>query len=183
MRFDSPWPTIIAIIGAALVIMLALSSCGSKLPKDMRIEPTATAEPTQVAAQPGAFKGSTVLWGGRIVSLRPGPEGTEFEVLQFELDSSDRPEPGQHTGGRFLARTRAFLDPALYAPGREITVAGVIGDIVTRPVGERPYAYPVVVTDKVHLWPERTARYPYYDPYYDPWGPRFYFGYGVYRHW
>lgn len=180
MNFDSPWPAVIAIVGAAVIIILVLSSCGSKLPKDMRIEPTTVAEPAQVADQPGAFKGSTVLWGGRIVSLRPGPEGTEVEVLQFELGSSDRPQPGQHTGGRFLVRTRAFLDPALYAPGREITVAGTLTSTETRSVGERPYVYPVVESDKIYLWPERA---PYDARYYDPWGPQFYFGYGMYRYW
>lgn len=180
MNIDPFWARLLAIIGAALVAALVLSSCGSKLPKDMRIEPTTLAEPSQVAERPGAYEGSTVLWGGRLVSIQPGPQGTTLEVLQFELNSSDRPEPGQYTGGRFLARTMAFLDPALYAPGREVTVSGTITGVETQPVGERPYTYPVVEAADIHLWPERE---PYDARYYDPWGPRFYFGYGMYRQW
>ncbi|EMG36915.1 starvation-inducible outer membrane lipoprotein [Desulfocurvibacter africanus PCS] len=180
MNIDPFWARLLAIVAAAFVAALVLSSCGSRLPKDMRITPTTLADPLQVAERPGAYTNSTVLWGGRIVSLRPGREGTELEVLQFELNSSDRPESSQRTGGRFLVRTPAFLDPALYAPGREVTVAGTLEGSETRPVGERPYVYPVVASNDVYLWPERA---PYRDPYYDPWGPRFYFGYGVYRYW
>lgn len=180
MDTDPFWSRLFTIIGAAVVAALVLPSC-SGLPKDMRITPTTLADPSQVAEKPGVYAESTVLWGGRIVSIRPGREGTELEVLQFELDSSDRPKQSQRTGGRFLVRTPAFLDPALYAPGREITVAGTLEGSATRNVGERPYVYPVVASGDIYLWPERD---PYPSPYYyDPWGPRFYFGYGVYRYW
>jgi len=178
---DCLWLTrALKLTGVLVALVLVLSCCGSRLPKAMRTQPTTLAEPSQVAQQPGEFTGSTVLWGGRILGLAPGRQGTELEILQFELDSSDRPRPGQHTGGRFLLRTRAFLDPALYAPGREITVAGAIEGHAERNVGQHPYVYPVVVSDRIHLWPERT---PSDARYYDPWGPRFYFGYGMYRYW
>ena len=86
--------------------------------------------------------------------------------------------------GRFFARVAGFLDPAVYAADREVTVYGIVEEVVKRNIGEKPYSYPTVRSERLYLWPVRLAvPYGYYpDPYwYDP----FYYPYRYrpYHHW
>ncbi len=70
------------------------------------------------------------------------------------------------TRGRFIAVSKQFLDPTVYARGRVITVVGeVIGDSV-KPLGAMVYRYPLLEVEAVHLW----------EPSY---GPRYHVAVGV----
>jgi outer membrane lipoprotein len=118
--------------------------------------------------------GERVRWGGKIVSVTPGKDSTCFEILSRPLDRQARPVDADDNFGRFVACASGFYDPAVYAPGREITVTGMVAEPMMRKVGEYEYRYPVVTAETVHLWPKRDyVRYePWYDPWYDPWwGP------------
>ena len=90
------------------------------------------------------------------------------------------------SAGRFIAVIDGFLDPALYAEDREITVSGVVEDAVTRKIGDYDYTFPRVRVNNYLLWPPR----PEYDPrtypppwYYDPWYPGYpyYYPYRYYH--
>lgn len=115
-------------------------------------------------AQAGHAIGATVRWGGEIIATHPKPMRTCVEVLAAPLDASTRPRAG--TGDtdrtRFLACKGSFLDPAIYGPGRELTVTGVIEALESRSIGEYKYLHPVVNADAVHLWEE--AREPILPP-------------------
>ena len=82
------------------------------------------------------------------------PGETEIELLARPLDSGDAPERSDGSPGRFLARTPHFLDPAVYARGRRITVLGTVTGSEERQVGELPYRYPVVAAERIKLWPK-----------------------------
>jgi outer membrane lipoprotein len=80
-----------------------------------------------------------------------------------------------HSDGRFVACSKGFFDPEVYAKGRDLTVTGSLNGTEQHKVGEYNYTFPQVSADQVYLWPERNY-YPggYYGwgPYYDPfWGP------------
>ncbi len=60
------------------------------------------------------------------------------------------------TNGRFLVRTPEFLDPAIYAPGRRLTVLGTVAGRSERRVGDLPYVYPVISAERIKLWPKET---------------------------
>ena len=66
------------------------------------------------------------MLGGEVLVTIPRAGDTEIEVLAHRLDSGDAPERGDSSSGRFLVRTREFLDPAIYARGRRITVLGTV---------------------------------------------------------
>lgn len=57
---------------------------------------------------------------------------------------------------RFLVSTREFLDPAIYAPGRRLTVLGTVAGRSERRVGDLPYAYPMISAERIKLWPKET---------------------------
>src|SRR5262249_36839351 len=121
--------------------------------------------------------GEAVRWGGEIVKARPGRGETCFEVLSKPLDRAARPRPVDETLGRFVACSAGFYDPAIYAAGRELTVAGTLAETSDRKVGDSQYRFPVVRADAVYLWPKRGPRPYYYDPWDDPfWRPYPYWG-------
>ncbi|AOV16013.1 hypothetical protein BJI67_02040 [Acidihalobacter aeolianus] len=136
--------------------------------------PYAAVTPQMAAA--GTDTGSRVRWGGVIVDVHPEKARTCFEVLGLPLDGDGRPEREHSLSeGRFIACSPGFYDPALYAKGREITVAGDITKVETHHIGGYAYRFPVVDAGAPHLWPrELPVRYLpgpcWNDPFCGPWG-------------
>ena len=90
----------------------------------------------ELRTNPEALKGRTVILGGEILHTTNLREGTRIEILQRPLSESEMPKLTDNTGGRFMAFCKDYLDPAVYAPRRRITVAGqVLGSYVGK-VGE-----------------------------------------------
>jgi len=101
---------------------------------------------------PDAYKGSVVLLGGQIISTTVKANETWVEVLQKPLDYDQKPSDADQSFGRFLVRFQGFLDPAIYASGRKLTVAGQVEGKVVRPLKEINYAYPVLAAREHYLW-------------------------------
>jgi len=144
----------------------------------------------ELRTDPEALKGRTVILGGEILQTSNLREGTRVEVLQRPLSDSETPRLTDTTGGRFMAFCSEYLDPAVYAPRRRITVAGRVLGSYTGKVGEVDYTYPLVSCEEIHLFPtasaelRRQAAYPWWygDPYFYPWtiGPYPYAFWGPY---
>ena len=106
-----------------------------------------------------------------------------MEVLQKPIDFQDRPTELDRSGGRFLALSDEYLDAALYAEGREVTVAGVVEGKRVQRLDEIDYSYPLIRVKKIHLWHKRTDE-PYgYSPRFHHWySPWWYPYHGWYRY-
>ena len=92
-----------------------------------------------------------------------------MEVLQQPLDRNQKPTDTDVSYGRFLVRFEGFLDPAIYAGGKNVTVLGEVAGKRVQPLKEMEYTYPVLIPREHHLWkPE--------DPYS---GPSFHIGIGI----
>ncbi len=111
----------------------------------------------ELVANPQAHAGQVVLLGGYIIQTRNLPEASEVEVLEAGLDGDQRPQGEDTSQGRFLARLPGWRDPAIFSPGRQITVAGRVSGSQRRPVGQVQYRYPVLEALDWHLWPGRQA--------------------------
>ena len=122
-----------------------------------------------------------VRWGGVIIGTRPDNDETCIEILSKPLDTSLRPLNSDRSQGRFVACKPEFLDPEVFAQGREVSITGELIRLDERKVGDYDYQYPIVAMDVVYLWPERPdviLREPAF--YYWPgFHPRFYH----YRRW
>jgi outer membrane lipoprotein len=130
----------------------------------------------QLRASPEAYQDRMVILGGEIIQTHNVPEGTLLEVLQKPLDAAERPLLTDYTEGRFMALCERYLDPAVYAKGRNITVAGRVLGTRTGQVGELEYTYPLIACAELHLWPPVAPVTPYYAyPWY--WGPYRFWGY------
>ncbi|WP_051185007.1 Slp family lipoprotein [Desulfatiglans anilini] len=106
-----------------------------------------------LAADPGAFSGTTVILGGQVVETKNLPGKSLIFVVQRAIDSRQKPKPDSESRGRFLISVEGFLDPAIYRAGRWITVVGTVAGSETRPLGEIQYTYPVIAEREHHLWP------------------------------
>jgi outer membrane lipoprotein len=156
-----------------IALAAALGGCAT-VPHEIAGDNFAAVTPEQAVSQNAA--GQRVRWGGEIINVEPRADATCFEVLSRELYSDARPSNHHdHSDGRFVACSKGFFDPEVYAKGRDLTVTGSLNGTEQHKVGEYNYTFPQVSADQVYLWPERNY-YPggYYGwgPYYDPfWGP------------
>lgn len=157
------------ILACALALWVLTGCSPQVISREALLLTDQTAPFAAVRENPAAHVGRHLLVGGAVARISNTPEGAELEVVQFPLGSSDRPDEKKGSGGRFLARSRAFLDPLIYKPGRLVTLVGKVTGEVTRPLEGVNYRYPVLEVREIHPWkPE--------DPYAPP---PFHFGIGV----
>ena len=128
-------------------------------------------------AQPEAYLQTRVRWGGAIARVDNRREETWLEIVEQPLGNNGRPTGADASAGRFLARVPGFLDPAIYAAGRSITVVGPLTGTVPGQVGDYRTTFLVVTVEFHRLWPERRAPEVIYVP--DPfwYGPGYPWGY------
>lgn len=156
----------LSLLAAALV----LAGCATA-PKPLQGD-YAAALPEATAAPAGK-----VRWGGEVIRVDTDADRSCFEVLARPLDGRARPQRGDHNGGRFLACRKGFYDPAVFTPGREITVVGQVDGSELRKVGDYDYRYPRVAADVIYLWNEPRRDY-YADPWFHAWDPFWYRPFG-----
>jgi len=156
-----------------LFLAMAIAGCASDIPRPIREAPAESASHTQALMNPEQYHGVAVRWGGVIATVENRQAETWIEIVERPLDADGQPRATDKSAGRFLARVQGFLDPAIFAAKRLVTVAGSLEDNHTRNIGEHPYTYPVVHVEHIYLWPipPKAAHY-YRSPYwYDPWYP------------
>ncbi|HEX9019782.1 MAG TPA: Slp family lipoprotein [Nitrospirota bacterium] len=123
---------------------------------------------------PDAFGGKLLILGGTIDQITNEKQGTLIEVVQKQLDYWGKPQRTQKAGGRFLAFYPGFLDPMVYAPGRDITVAGVVQGTTSPMLENRQFNYPVLLMKEIRLWERGQPSWDkpsWLDPLYDPDSP------------
>ena len=127
----------------------------------------------RLRTDPHAYEGRMVLLGGVIVSTTNEEKGTCIEIYQTAMNSRGRPVKRDQSLGRFRAFTPDFLDSAIYAEGRSVTVAGIARGADAGRLGESPYLFASVEIREIYLWPIEPARVyvPCYGPFWDPWWP------------
>lgn len=155
------------LIVLLLVILPALGGCGHVISREARRAVDKEVAFARVKADPEAFIGRTLLLGGVIVDTAVERTGTTLEVFRWRLDSWGEPAAVDEDGGRFLVHTDRFLDPALYAPGRLVTLTATVAGQQTRPLGPTTYTYPVFTLGEIYLWdtPFRYGLYPHPNVY------------------
>ncbi|MDN5753523.1 MAG: Slp family lipoprotein [Nitrosospira sp.] len=167
-----------------LSCLLLMGAC-SGLPERVRNVPVSDVSYVQARQNLSSYKGTSVRWGGVIVDVENEENFTLVEVLSYPQSSYGRPQLRKESGGRFVIQSSEFLDPAVYAKDKEITVAGTIEGDVERVIGKKRIRMPLVSSKALYLWPAYQS-YPYYGGYggYGGYGHfggfNPYFGYGYY---
>ncbi len=145
----------------APLLALALAGCASNpISRELREEAAGQPGFAEIARDPSAYQGRTIVVSGVVLGAFPRKEGgTVLEVLQVPADDGGRPTDPDRSQGRLLVRDERRLDPAVYRPGREVAVAGPIVGTETRDIpGGGTITYPVVEARELHLFPPRESR-------------------------
>ncbi len=158
-----------------LLTIVGLAGCGSVFPDALLRGVDRSLTLGVLRGDPDRYRQARVVLAGEIISTRPTTGPTEIEVLARPLGESDAPRRTDQSEGRFLVVAPDFLDPAVYASGRRVSVVGTVTGTEDRSLGERSYPYVVIRPDQIYLWARDFAGgpYPYAGPYpyYRPYWP------------
>ena len=149
-------------------IVLILIGCAAGISKQTRSQVTYQGSFSELKRQTPDLIGEIVLYGGKIIATENHEGTTTLTILQLPLDNRDRPQDNDRSQGRFLVFTDQFLDPAVYAEGYLVTVAGKLVSTETGLIGELEYHYPKIKAQEIKLWKPQGYM-----------GPRIRFGVGV----
>jgi outer membrane lipoprotein len=174
-------------MGKSSFVLILLSglmaACASPIPHEIRTPLSDAPSLGEARTDTQAGIGRRVRWGGTIVEVENMEKDTWIQVVSRPLDRDGAPQATDSSEGRFFARIDGFLDPAIYAADRDITVTGVLEQGLSRKVGEYPYLLPVVHAPHYYLWPRKAAyRRPDYvhdwiPPFWSPWYGYPWYGY------
>lgn len=148
-------PTLAALAALLMTAFVLSAGCGtSVVPPELEAQVDKGLSLSTVQLNPGQYQGKTVLWGGRILKVINKSRGSLLEVLQFPLDSDDRPDDSSASQGRFVVSMSGFFDPAVYSQDRAVTVVARVTGAVEAPVGQYAYTFIYLRGDMVKLWPQ-----------------------------
>lgn len=153
-----------------MAAVLLLAGCAHVISKEVLQEVDTSVSFVQLSKDPEAYQGKTVLVGGDVIETQNLSDKTLVVVLQRPLGRLGEPGAGDVSEGRFIIQAPGFLDPAIYSPGRKLTLAGTVVGKEVRPLGEIEYTYPVIEKQELYLWPEEE---------YASDEPKVHFGIGV----
>lgn len=175
---------------ASMSALALLAGCMT-MPAELN-QPVSAVALGDVKAARAPMSGQSVRWGGVIAAVENRNNETWLEIVEQPLNDVGRPRMVDHSAGRFMVKVPGFLDPSIYAKGREFTAVGALDGTYRATIGtDYHYDYPVVASSSYFLWPPRVETETYYvDPVfsgyygYGPgyWGPyyRGYYGPGWY---
>ena len=146
-----------ALAFCAIAVFAAVAGCASKFSHEALDRVDRGIPFMQLQANPDAFRGKWVMEGGYIIETRNAHDGTYIEVLETPLDRQGRPLDTDQTGGRFIISSKQFLDPAVYHPGKPVSVIGEVSGQEVRLLGEVKYRYPVLTPQELHVWEPRSS--------------------------
>ncbi|GAB6183148.1 Slp family lipoprotein [Thermodesulfovibrio hydrogeniphilus] len=162
-----------------IVILFLLAGCAT-LPKPLRDIPAEKhISLAQIKNNPSRYTDVVLLWGGRITNCSNAQDGTYIEILYLPLDNEGYPQEKDVSEGRFVVKSKNFLDCAIYSKGRYLTAVGQFKGFLEGKIDEMPYSFPFLEAKAIYLWKKR-----YYYPYIRPsiwfWygSPRWWFEYG-----
>ncbi len=174
--------------------LILLSACSS-LPPKISNPPAEDLQLKQVALDVDRYIGKTVRWGGKIIKVNNDDKFSTVQVLHYPLNSSGRPKTEQTSQGRFIIKSKKFLDPEIYKEGKLVTFVGLVQSKTTIQIDQKALLLPVVNSFDSHIWSSRvlgTSHYyighhhggMHYGYGYYPYGRYYnhYWGYGAGRY-
>jgi len=115
------------------------------------------------------YLGQTVILGGYIIDTENREEITLITLLHSPMDMTDSPVAKDKSQGRFIVVAEGFLDPALYAKDRRLTVAGVVERPEFRRIGTKKVKYLKLKSREIYLHTERVPGYYDHDYFMHPY--------------
>ncbi|MEN2986144.1 MAG: Slp family lipoprotein [Thermodesulfovibrionaceae bacterium] len=159
-----------------LCFFAILFGCAT-LPKPLQETPALRDVPFKaVKDNPNKYYDVSLLWGGRIINCTNTEEGTIFEILHLPLQKDGHPTETDASEGRFIVKSRNFLDCEVYSKGRYLTVVGKFKEMKEGKINGMSYSFPLIEAQATYLWKKKVYYYYY-------WRPSIWLWYGTPRWW
>lgn len=137
--------------GLIAILVLMLTGCAVH-PRPQALHVDSRLRPQDVLAHPQKSQGARVRWGGMVLNDKVGPVRSTLTILAYPLSRRGRPLLQRSSWGRFQAVAAGYLDPAVFAQGRLVTVVGAVGSTRTGLIGKARYVYPRIHILETHIW-------------------------------
>jgi len=164
-----------------LFLFALILGCAPVISTGLKSRADASLSFKEVQENPEAYKGKTILWGGRIAQTLPQEDGSVLiEVLEWPLGFWNEPRQRVAFQGKFLLVVKEPLDFSTYESGKRVTIAGEIqgelrgGEI--RGLSAPTYRYPVVLNKEMHVWKSHSYPYSSTPDYRTTWEYQHYYG-------
>jgi outer membrane lipoprotein len=157
-------------IGLLITVVLVMQGCSYAISSAMADKADKKITFAKLRADPDSFKGKIVILGGTIDQVTNLKQGGLIEVVQKDLDYWGKPRRTKTTGGRFLVLYPRYLNPLVYEPGRDITVAAEVEGTSSNALEDRDYGYVIVISKELKLWERERQTWDkpqWLDPLYD----------------
>jgi outer membrane lipoprotein len=141
-------------------LAVALAACAAGISQQARNLVTYQGSFIDLQHRPTRYIGQTAHLGGKIIETMSDGRMSEVSVLQLPLDWQGRPVDDNRSDGRFIIRSRDFLDPEVFRPGSLLSVVGQVMGSDVRPVGGFSYRYPVILPVEIKHWADTGYVYP-----------------------
>lgn len=175
---ENRWWRLLVLIG----LIIWLTGCAHVISSEMRAKVRSDLTFSAVLANPDAYEGETIIWGGQVIDTRNEEGFTLLKVLQIPIDYTEMPEDEEMSQGRFMARVQGYADPEVYRKGRMLTLAGKIIGRKIEPLGAMEYVYPLVDAKEIYLWKPYPLPYgPYSGPSWYWFGSPYFYPWPYYR--
>jgi outer membrane lipoprotein len=136
-----------------LAAALQLGGCSSPLSRESLRQVTPNLPVAAVLAAPEKHVGQTIVVTGNILRVENNPQGTVLEVLAYPPTRRNVPDTSDPALGRVLLSHRSFLDPIVYAQGREVTAVARVRGEQDMSVGQAVRREPVLDVIELQLLP------------------------------
>jgi outer membrane lipoprotein len=153
----------------ALMGLFLAMGCAGGISRQAKGQVTYTGAFSQIQREPGRHVNAVLLLGGKIIDYQAKEGLSELLVLHLPLDWQGRPKDGDQSEGRYLVRSKAFLDPAIYKKDALLSQVGRVNGSETLAIGGFEYLYPVIEPIEIKVWPKQQESPP----------PSFQFGIGI----
>lgn len=157
-----------------LAFLMLISACAFT-PKPIRQAPKPNLLLIEAQQNFAQHQGKMARWGGLILEINNKQSETQLHMIAFPLRFNGLPNPSYKPLGRFIVKTREFLEPAVYTKDRILTVIGKLSALTEERVDEKTLTLPVLELESHYLWPKQTRynddynRLPYNDCYPTPY--------------
>jgi outer membrane lipoprotein len=135
----------------ALPLLLLVTGCAHQISEKSLALADRSITFSKLRENPDAYRGKFIVLGGTIAIVKDIQEGTQLEVVQYDLDSREMPDETSVSGGRFLAITPDFLDISTCRPGAAVSLGGEVAGGKAQPLQGAEYTYPVIVIKELHF--------------------------------
>jgi outer membrane lipoprotein len=139
------------ILILVLPAVLFVTGCAHQISEKSLALADRTVSFSKLRENPDAYRGKLVILGGTVADVAYLQEGTQLEVIQFEVDDRETPDTTSVSGGRFLAVTPDKVQIPACRPGALVSLAGEVAGRKVQPLKGQEYSYPVIIIKELHI--------------------------------